>query len=96
MKFGRIEINFTRPKVGELWYYEDEDSHYDSRYLYFTEIGSPTLEGPGYTYVYFDKKGIVLNDRGLSEPRHVDDTIDSGHLIRIEDPIIIAKFSLMI
>lgn len=83
-----------RPKVGELWQITNF-YNYEDCYLYFTETETPTLEGPGYMYVFFDKDGKLKNKKAVSKLRHVDDTIDENCMVKIKDERLIAKFSLL-
>lgn len=48
------------------------------------------MEGTDYTYKYFNDEFLVLNDEVLTLPRHIDQSIIEGTLIKIEDPILIA------
>jgi hypothetical protein len=83
-----------KPKVGEV--YRVQDDAHKPNLLYFLEVGSPTMEGPGYRYKYFNEEFTVLNDDALSEPRHIDQSIIEGELVKVEDPILIAKISLLL
>lgn len=81
------------PKPGELW----ETNGYEgiAKYLYITCNDTPTLEGSGYTYVYAREDCSTVNKRAISEPRHINDSVDKGELIRNYDETLIAKILLL-
>ena len=85
-------VGDNRPQIGDLFRYDEPNMLV--KYVYIIDNMSPTLEGSGYEYIFSNSNCNIINDRAMSEPRHLDHLIIDGFLKKIDNDSLKAKLLL--